>query len=214
MRIRTGQPGAMGTTCTVAVVMGQTVHLSHIGDTRAYLLREGECVDSRMTISAYEVARRAGEDPDPELKSCLLRAIGPFDESTPDFASFEWAESDIIIVCCDGVWEFVSGGRLVQYVRGNVSMRHGCHTAVRKAIGKKTDDNATGCCDAAIGRKREMCCQQPTRPPPVHNKKLFWTNVFLVLGLWPRSCLSSSSIAQIRKDERGRPRVQRCRHVQ
>jgi len=176
----------MGSTCTAVVLLGSVIHVCSIGDTRAYLIR-GDTI-SRLTAdhTAYEEELRQKEDdadlPDPELRAILLRAIWPLSACVPDLIQFEWASGDVIVVCCDGVWQFVDEGYLEKVFSDGASLEGACNQTLAEAIRQNTNDNVT------VAALRIAPAPDPslasTRPPPVRRKlRLFLANATLVIAI-------------------------------
>ncbi len=106
---RSGNAG-MATTLVIGWVCGRRLYCSHVGDVRAYLLRDAsaECLTTDHTLAAEMVA--AGRLPAslvrnvPE-RNLLTRAIGLPDEEGPSFTSRELKPNDAVLLCSDGLWE-------------------------------------------------------------------------------------------------------------
>lgn len=84
----------MATTLTALVVHGSSYHFSHVGDTRLYLLREGEM----NQLSADHVSKQ------PERTHVLTRAIGMNAQLSVDHGSGDVRTGDIFLLATDGVW--------------------------------------------------------------------------------------------------------------
>lgn len=76
----------MGTTCTAALLAGTTLHIAHIGDSRAYRLANGEfsqvTTDHTFVQKLVDEGRlEAGEAPFHPNKNVLMRVLGDVDAS-------------------------------------------------------------------------------------------------------------------------------------
>jgi serine/threonine protein phosphatase PrpC len=98
----------MGTTCVVGLVRGTELYLAHVGDSRAYLYREGNL--SRLTHDHSFVADRvrAGDMTEAEARSSrfrnmITRAIGIEPTVSPDFRQETLLPGDAVITCSDGL---------------------------------------------------------------------------------------------------------------
>lgn len=81
------------TTLTALVFRGQSYALAHVGDTRAYLLRDG-----RMTqLTSDHVMDH------PDLKHQLLRCVGAEDRLVMDYAQGDLQVGDVFVLLSDGV---------------------------------------------------------------------------------------------------------------
>lgn len=86
--------GGMATTLTALVVRGNFYYFSHVGDTRLYLLRDGEL----KKLTSDHVWDR------PELRHVLTRAIGLDTQLAIDHGMGEIRAGDIFLLASDGVW--------------------------------------------------------------------------------------------------------------
>ena len=91
---RTAETAGMATTLTALVLRGRRWHLAHVGDSRAYLWRDGALL-------------RLSEDhtwPHPELSNVLRRALGLESRLLVDHDDGELALGDVFVLLTDGVW--------------------------------------------------------------------------------------------------------------
>lgn len=98
----------MGTTCTIVVLDGPRAHVAHVGDSRAYLLRDGnlEQVTSDHTLIASMVREGILSDEDAqsdERRHIITRAIGAEQEVRIDLASHDLRPGDRLLLCSDGL---------------------------------------------------------------------------------------------------------------
>lgn len=103
----------MGTTMTIAVVTNQMAHIASVGDSRAYVLRDDLLtqVTSDHTFVRELVVR--GKITEEEAKvhpkrHMITRAIGAGENVSPDIFSIDLKDDDSILVCTDGLYNFVS----------------------------------------------------------------------------------------------------------
>ena len=85
--------GSAMTTLTALVLRGHSYTLAHVGDTRAWLLRDGDCVQ----ISHDHVYDH------PDQRSRLTRAIGLDDHVHVDYQQGELQRGDVFVLTSDGV---------------------------------------------------------------------------------------------------------------
>ncbi len=98
----------MGTTLTAALVEGRRLHVAHVGDSRAYLLREGhfsQLTDDHTLVQHLvdegQITREeAAHHPQ---RSVVTRAIGVSDDVDVDSMSLELVPGDQILLCSDGL---------------------------------------------------------------------------------------------------------------
>ena len=98
----------MGTTLTAALVEGRRLHVAHVGDSRAYLLRDGQF--SQLTddhtlvqhlVDEGQITREeAAHHPQ---RSVVTRAIGVSEDVDVDSMSLELVPGDQLLLCSDGL---------------------------------------------------------------------------------------------------------------
>ena len=108
-----------GSTVTALAVSGARAALAHLGDSRAYLLRDGQLLqltEDHSLIARLEAMQHPLLD-DPSFmvpRSVLYRSIGQEDDTAPDMMQFVLAPGDRIAMCSDGLWDEVSSERIGQ----------------------------------------------------------------------------------------------------
>lgn len=96
-----------GTTCTALLLHDSRGFLAHVGDTRAYLKRQGQLHQLSSDHSAIAAALRRGM-PQAEAEATfgsnmLLRAIGPHEHVAVDTLAFDVLPGDTFLLCSDGL---------------------------------------------------------------------------------------------------------------
>jgi protein phosphatase len=147
-----GNPGlwGMGTTVTAAAVAGgRHLQLAHVGDSRAYLLRDGS-FDQLTTDHTVvgELVRRGRLTPaqaavHPE-RSILTRAVGldpriPVD--TPD--PLELQDGGQVLLCSDGLTEAVDDDQIAQVLSAEPDGNAACQALIEAANAAGGPDNIT-----------------------------------------------------------------------
>jgi protein phosphatase len=102
----------MGTTLTAALVEGDEVSFAHVGDSRAYLWRDGALRLLTSDHSLVEELRRQGRISDEQAedhpqRSIITRALGPESEVQVDTLSFSARPGDVFLLCSDGLTTMV-----------------------------------------------------------------------------------------------------------
>jgi PPM family protein phosphatase len=148
----TGDPDlwGMGTTVTAAAVAGDRhLQLAHVGDSRAYLLRDGS-LDQLTTDHTVvgELVRRGRLTPEqaaihPE-RSILTRAVGldpriPVDTPAP----LELAPGDRVLLCSDGLTEVVPEVKLTELLTTEPDGDAACRSLIDAANSAGGPDNIT-----------------------------------------------------------------------
>ena len=102
----------MGTTLTVVWVCGNTCYLGHVGDSRAYRLREGKLEQLSIDHSYVEELVQSGVITREQARThpkrnLITRCIGVFREIDPQIVKLDWRESDVWFLCSDGLSGYV-----------------------------------------------------------------------------------------------------------
>ncbi|MBB5940105.1 protein phosphatase 2C domain-containing protein [Streptomyces zagrosensis] len=97
-----------GTTLTAMLWTGSQLALVHIGDSRVYLLRDGELFqitqDHTMVQSMVDAGRLTPEEAASHpQRSLLLRALGHGADGSPDMRLHEAQQADRYLLCSDGL---------------------------------------------------------------------------------------------------------------
>jgi serine/threonine protein phosphatase PrpC len=109
----------MGTTITAAIVDAEReeVCIGHVGDSRAYRLREGRLERLTRDHSLVEEMRRKGQITDAQAedhpqRSIITRALGPEPEVEVDVHAVPAAAGDTFLLCSDGLTTMVDEERI------------------------------------------------------------------------------------------------------
>jgi protein phosphatase len=103
----------MGTTMTVALVEGNKVTIGHVGDSRAYLLRDELLTqltqDHSLVAELVRSGRLSAEEAETHpRRSVITRALGTDSEVEVDVFSLQGQDRDIYLLCSDGLTSMVS----------------------------------------------------------------------------------------------------------
>ena len=112
----------MGTTLTAAMVQGDEVSLGHVGDSRAYLLRDGELEQLTRDHSLVAELERSGQI-SPEAaehhpqRSIITRALGPEPDVEVDTYTLAARDGDVFLICSDGLTSMISDDEVASILR-------------------------------------------------------------------------------------------------
>ena len=136
----------MGTTCTAASVIGDLLHIGHVGDSRAYLVADDDIrVLTRDHTLAAELSGMAGRDGAPEgARNVLTRCLGNqadvqvevLDQPIPLYSG------NVIVLCSDGLSNLVGADEIFHVVTEN-DPEGACSQLVRLARERGGPDNIT-----------------------------------------------------------------------
>jgi protein phosphatase len=138
----------MGTTLTAAWLRGTRVHLVHVGDSRAYLIRDGEirCLTQdhstagemyRMRILSADKVRSHPR------RSELTRGLGLGLFIQPDILRFESRPGDRLVLCTDGVWSALEDEEIAGLSVKSSSLQEFGRGFVDLAMERGSDDNVS-----------------------------------------------------------------------
>lgn len=138
----------MGTTLTLGLIEGGRLHLAHVGDSRAYLLRHGDLRRLTQDHSWVGEEVRAGRLRPEEAEShprrnLLTRALGADADVQVDTETFNLREGDLVLLCSDGLHGVVSDGEITTILGDGEDPQRACDRLVRLANERGGPDNVT-----------------------------------------------------------------------
>ena len=141
----------MGTTLVVAVVNDHHLALGHVGDSRAYLLRQGVCRQLTRDHTLAQQMVDAGtltpaEAERSELSSRLTRAVGKYPTVTADLLEKELQDGDVLILCTDGLYHSVTMRDMANTLRSHPDPQVAVVRLVEQARVRDGKDNITAVC--------------------------------------------------------------------
>ncbi len=140
----------MGTTLTAAIVSAEReeVAIGHVGDSRAYRLRDGRLEQLTRDHSLVEEMRRKGQRTDAQAedhpqRSIITRALGPEPEVEPDVHSVPAAPGDVFLICSDGLTTMLGEAQIGKLLARATSMSAAVRALVDEANRAGGRDNIT-----------------------------------------------------------------------
>jgi PPM family protein phosphatase len=140
--------GRMGTTLTAAYIFDDALHLVHVGDSRAYLIRDQQatCLTADHTTVGDLVRTRlipADKVRTHSQRSILTKSVGISLFVEPDISRHKLQEKDYLILCSDGVWSVIQDEEFAGCVIESKEVNLISRNLVNLALKRKTDDNAS-----------------------------------------------------------------------
>ena len=139
----------MGTTCTAVAVRGDEVHFAHVGDSRAYLLRDGairqltadHSLVAQLVQQQLMTQEQAKVDP---RRNVLTRSIGIGESIEVDSGRLEGGmrPGDTLMLSSDGLHGLVADDELAAHVDG-VGLDQACAALIALARERGGHDNIT-----------------------------------------------------------------------
>jgi PPM family protein phosphatase len=138
----------MGTTLTAAMLRDDEVSFGHVGDSRAYLLRDGELKRLTKDHSLVEELRRQGRLTEEQAeehpqRSIITRALGPEPSVNVDTMTFPARDGDLFLLCSDGLTTMVSDEQIREILTSSRSLRSAVNKLVDAANRGGGRDNIT-----------------------------------------------------------------------
>jgi PPM family protein phosphatase len=138
----------MGTTLTSALVDGDEIAIGHVGDSRAYLFREGELKLLTSDHSLVEELRRQGRLTDEEAeghpqRSIITRALGPESDVDVDTLTVSARPGDIYLLCSDGLTTMVKDAMIARILSESPTLDEATTWLVNEANDAGGRDNIT-----------------------------------------------------------------------
>jgi protein phosphatase len=144
----------MGTTLVAWVLLKNEYFLAHVGDSRAYLIRDGGIFQMTMDHSFVNEQIASGAERDclfdgHNFKNAIFRNIGMMPPSEPSIAKGEVCEGDVWVMCSDGLSNKMQENEILDAVKTQREAHGGkrnfladaCHALVNIALERGGEDN-------------------------------------------------------------------------
>jgi protein phosphatase len=138
----------MGTTLTAVYVGEQEVAIAHVGDSRAYCLRDGELLRLTDDHSLVDELLRQGrltpeEAVEHPQRSVITRALGPEVMVEVDTRSFRARSGDVYLLCSDGLTTMISEEQIAAALLAHKRLRDAGEALIAAANQAGGRDNIT-----------------------------------------------------------------------
>lgn len=168
--------GRMGTTLTAAYIAGDQLFLAHVGDSRAYLLRNGKisCLTADHTVVG-DLVRSKIIPPEKirghEQRSILTRAVGLELFLTPEISSHKLLAGDRLLLCSDGLWSVLEDEQIATLALNTNAPETLGNELIQAAISRQSDDN----CSVVVADIHTFRPLSVPAPEPARRK---WLGIF------------------------------------
>ncbi len=137
----------MATTLTAILTDGQRFGLAHVGDSRAYLLRDGGLApltsDHTLVQAMVDTGRITAEEAAASpMRSVVLQAIDAESTPTPDLIWLDLRAGDRLLLCSDGLTDLVSDTQILRLLSAD-ARSFAATGLVRAALEAGGRDNVT-----------------------------------------------------------------------
>jgi PPM family protein phosphatase len=138
----------MGTTATIAGLLGDTLYVAQVGDSRAYLVREGHAIQLTKDQSLMQKLVEAGELTEEEAehsdrRNIILQALGPEGTIKVDLTHQDVRRGDTLVLCSDGLSTQVNRDEIARVVTEEPDLTEACRRLIDLANEKGGPDNIT-----------------------------------------------------------------------
>jgi protein phosphatase len=149
-RMATEQPEyrGMGTTATIAGLLGDTLYVAQVGDSRAYVVRDGRARQitkdqslMQRLIDAGEITEEEAEQS--ERRNIILHALGPEPSIRTDITHQQLRRGDTIVICSDGLSGLVRPDEIARVVSYERDLKKVCKRLIDRANENGGPDNIT-----------------------------------------------------------------------
>lgn len=139
----------MGTTVTALLKSGNTLAMAHLGDSRAYLLRDGTLaqvtVDHTFVQHLVDTGRITPDEAETHpQRNVVMRVLGDFDlDLTPDLSIREAVPGDRWMLCSDGLSGFVSDDEIAEVLISVTTPQDAVERLISMSMRAGSTDNIT-----------------------------------------------------------------------
>jgi serine/threonine protein phosphatase PrpC len=142
------QRAGMGTTLTAAYVDDAHVAIAHVGDSRAYLYRDGTLQRLTQDHSLVDELVRRGKLTEEQAaehpqRSIITRALGPEPDVEVDTWTYPARAGDVVLLCSDGLTSMISEERVRDTLAAYDSLDAAADALIHEANEAGGRDNIT-----------------------------------------------------------------------
>ena len=138
----------MGTTLVAATIENNTIKIVNIGDSRLYLIENGNILQITRDHSLVEEMVNRGQINKEEArthanKNIITRAVGASEDVTPEVFSVDLTEDSKILICTDGLTNMVADDDILRIVGTSKNLKEVAEELVNTANDNGGKDNIT-----------------------------------------------------------------------
>ena len=138
----------MATTLVACALRYDQAIVSHVGDSRCYLVRNGKAKQITQDHTWVNEQRKmgiisAGEMAESQSRHMLIRSLGPEMFVSPDTTALTLQAGDVLVLCTDGLHDEMSDAAIAQIVSQNKNIGEIARELVARAVEIDGNDNAT-----------------------------------------------------------------------
>ena len=137
----------MGATVTAALVLGTSAYIAQVGDSRAYLVRDGRIKQLTKDQSLAQMLFDSGavnlEQMAAVPQNVIMQALGTQPEVKVAMSAIQLFRNDCLILCSDGLSNKISPDELSETVQSAADLTEACRLLIEKANERGGEDNIT-----------------------------------------------------------------------
>ena len=150
----------MGTTLVAALVQGENAVLVNVGDSRAYLVRDGEARQLTEDHSyVQEMVRKGKITPEQSRnhphKNLITRAVGVDTFVDSDLFDYTLREDDVLLLCSDGLTGMVEDSKIAQIIGDAATLEQAAGELIVSACENGGTVILPWCCSAAAAQRNK-----------------------------------------------------------
>lgn len=151
---RNGNYREMGTTLTALCFHEDRYYIGHVGDSRAYLYRNGKLIRLTSDHNLVGELLKSGQISKKEAqhhpgRNMLTRVLGRSPLSEIDFYTGEAVKNDLYLLCTDGISGYLEDKKIASVIKNSNHLEQSLNVLVKKVLDLKGRDNLT----AILGKK-------------------------------------------------------------
>jgi protein phosphatase len=138
----------MATTVVACALRHDQAIVSHVGDSRCYLVRNGQAKQITQDHTWVNEQRKlglisAGDIAESESRHVLIRSLGPEMFVAPDTTAVTLHAGDVLVLCTDGLHDEMAAATIAQIASQSKPVDEIAHELVIKAVEIDGNDNTT-----------------------------------------------------------------------
>jgi PPM family protein phosphatase len=138
----------MGSTIVALLARNGKASIAHVGDSRAYLLRDGKIrqltTDHSLVMEHVRRGLMTVEEAErSSIQNIITRALGSEENAEPDVQDVEVSPGDTFLLATDGLTKLVKEPRLLEITKSAPTLEQACEALVAAARAAGGDDNIT-----------------------------------------------------------------------
>ena len=138
----------MGTTITLAYILGGKIYIGHVGDSRAYIINNSHICQITEDHSLVQELVKSGSITIEECKThpkrnMITRAVGTSEDIEVDIIIKTFNQNDILFICSDGLSNMVNDNDIIHIFNNESLIKKACENLIKKAKDNGGKDNIT-----------------------------------------------------------------------